>query len=113
MPLHDATRPWVSRGKELGTTPHDVMRFSAFAEILRTLNVSFDPPLAKATRLTVGIEVEKTQAKGDKRKSKAKAAGKQAGGFAPGVKEHVAREAKKASKPKTAKTTKTVKQAAE
>jgi hypothetical protein len=53
MPLHDATRPWVSRGKELGTTPHSVMRWAAFSQALRRLNVSFDPPLTKVTRLTI------------------------------------------------------------
>ncbi len=52
MPLHDATRAWITRGAELGITPHELMRWSAFRQTLRRLNVSFNPPLARGSGMS-------------------------------------------------------------
>jgi hypothetical protein len=52
MPLHDSTRIWTRRGRALGTTPHEHMRFSAFSQALRRLNVRFDPAVHRSSPLT-------------------------------------------------------------
>jgi hypothetical protein len=46
MPLHHATRLWTVRGRELGTTPHELMRWEAFLATLRQLRVRFEPPIS-------------------------------------------------------------------
>ena len=62
---------------------------------------SYFPPLRSKAIVEHTPKAIGNAPKGDKRKSKAAKADEEAGGFAPGVEEHVAREAKKASKPKT------------
>jgi transcription antitermination factor NusG len=49
MPLFQATRPWVQRGRDLASAPHDVMRFFSFSRALRRMPVTFDPPLSRAS----------------------------------------------------------------
>jgi Transcription termination factor nusG len=57
MPLHHATRAWVGRGKELGTAPHETMRWAAFSAALRRMDVTFDPPPSRTAPLTMATRV--------------------------------------------------------
>jgi Protein of unknown function (DUF3102) len=59
MPLHHATRDWVTHGGEIGAASHDDMRWQTFSAEVRLFNLRFDPPISrmsplrKTTKVTV------------------------------------------------------------